>query len=224
MASQKIRPRPPRLPYMGSGGDFAKYAPAYLNERLWQLENDIATCLASRPADDGPGFAHAYFPALMMCCGLLELLANLHAGTTKDNPSRLIKIYRYSSTYLQNPGYTQDNLRVLYTSLRNPTAHHAIAGGIWCDIDKKYQSRRIAWIITADTRRPGLSINAQSGVLYKDPPYDCPHTHRMKVRIGRLWRDIRESVENPNGYRNALLSNSNLMRNFRKCIAEIFPK
>ena len=79
----KLRERPPRVAYMGSGGVFDQYAPAYLDERMWQIEKDMAICLSGRPAQNGKGFDHAYFPALTACCGMLELLANLHGGSTE---------------------------------------------------------------------------------------------------------------------------------------------
>ena len=61
---------------MESGGSLDRYALAYLDERMWQLEKDMSIGLSGRPADDRSGFDHAYFPALTACCGMLELPAN----------------------------------------------------------------------------------------------------------------------------------------------------
>lgn len=206
---------------MGSGGDINKYAHAYLEVRMWQLYKDMTICLEGRRADDGIGFDHAYFPALTICCGTLELLANLYGGSTERGSPRYERLYAYRK-FLPDQCYSTDKLRVLFGSLRNALAHHSTAGGLW--IDRKTHSRRITWKICANTGRPGLAINVEAGVLRNNSPYDCRHTHRLTVRLGRLWRDIRDSVIRSNGYRDALLSDPLLMQNFEKCLAKIYPK
>ncbi len=216
---RKLKPRPPRLPSMGSGGDPAKYANAYLDERLWQLEKDMTVMLAGRRADNGKGFDHAYFPALVTCCGMLELFANLHGGDSKNNRRRDDRLERYRK-FLPGNSYSADRLKVLYQFLRNSIAHHGIAAGVF----KDKSGRRITWKLTADTRRPTIELIKENGKLRNDPFKPCSYTHRLHVRLGRYWRDIRQSVEASAGYRNVLNSDPESLKKFHRCINQIFPQ
>lgn len=211
------------LPYKGSGGDMAIFAPRYLDDRLKTFAKDMNICLTGRPSEDREGNTHAYSPGLMNCCGMLELLANLYGGTTKNHKKRYERIDAYSK-FLPHPCYSKDNLRVLYRSLRNATAHHGTAGGVWPENDKVKNGRRVTWRIYADYNHPALALKAESCVLRNDSPHDSPYTHRMHVRLGRLWRDIRDSVFESNGYLDALQSDPVLLKNFENCITCIYPK
>ena len=220
---RKFRQRQPQLRYLGSGGDRKKYTDAYLSQRLWQLRKDMTTCLASRRRDDGKGFVHAYFPALVTCCGILELFANLHSGDSKVQNKRYDRLEAYIR-FLPGKSYTRDNLEILYKALRNPIAHHGVAAGLHEETSHQSQFRRITWMLTADTRQPALKLLAKSGTLKNDPLTDRQYSHRMCVRLGRLWRDIYDSVDMPKGYRAAVLSDPTLLRKFHRCIDQIFPR
>ena len=211
------------LPYKGSGGDMAIFAPQYLTDRLKTFTKDMIICLTPRPSLEREGNTHAYFPGLINCCGMLELLANLYGGTTRNRTKRYDRIYAYGR-FLRHHCYSNDNLRVLYLALRNATAHHSSAGGVWAENDKVKNGRRVTWTIYADYNHPALALKAESCVLRNDSPYDCPYTHRMHVRLGRLWRDIRDSVFESNGYLNALRSDPLLMQEFANCMEHIYPK
>lgn len=220
---RKFKKRPPRLRHMGSGGDAKKYADAYLTERLWQLRNDITTCLAGRRTSDGKGFEHAYFPALSTCCGMLELFANLHGGDSKNQRKRYDRLEDYSD-FLPGNCYSRDNLEVLYKALRNPIAHHGVAAGLFEETSKASRRRRITWMLTANARRPALELIKKTGVLEKDPPENRTYTHRLCVRLGRFWRDIYDSVDMPKGYREAVMSDPVVLAKFHRCIDQIFPR
>lgn len=182
----------------------------------------MTICLASRRLDDGKGFVHAYFPALVTCCGFLELFANLYSGDSKVQKQRYDRLEAYSR-FLPGNCYTRDNLEVLYKALRNPIAHHGVASGLHEETSQQSQRRRITWMITADTQNPALKLLAKSGTLKNDPPKDRQYSHRMCVRLGRLWRDIYDSVDMPKGYRGAVLSDPAQLKKFHRCIDQIFP-
>ena len=215
---RRLPRRPPRLPSMGSDGDSLAYANSYLDERLWQLEKDIGICLAGSRNVDDSGHEHAYFPALIACCGMLELFANLHAGST-NRKKRYDRLYSYCG-FLPRHGYTKDNIHVLFGLLRNSIAHHGTAAGVWKD---PTSSRRITWELTANNTRPALELMSGAGTLTKDSFNPCPYSHRLRVRLDRFWRDIRDSVESRTGFRASLNTDAESVSRFHRCISQIFP-
>lgn len=198
-----------------------KYANGYLDERLWQLEKDIGICLAGRRSDDDSKFEHAYFPALMTCCGMLELFANLYSGESRrQGPARFKRLDVYRR-FLPSTGYSNNNVRILFGLLRNSIAHHGTADGVWKDSES---GRRITWMLATDNRRPALELVPHCGELINDSFEPCPYTHRLRVRLDRLWRDIVTSVESPTGFRNELNSKSVVVEKFHRCMGQVYPK
>lgn len=209
-----------RLPQRGAGGDIAKFAPEFLEARLQTFTKDMRICLTGKPSDHRAGLTHAYFPALMSCCGMLEYLASLFAGHTR--PCGVAEIIAYAK-FLPKPDYSDDAIRVLFCAFRHPIAHRGIASGVWVDKHEATKGRRITWNIHADARHPALEIVEKPGVLRLDPPWDCPYTDRAHIHLGRFWRDITDSVLAPGGYRDELVSNSDLLKKFTKCMRELYP-
>ena len=210
--------------YKGSGGDIEIYAPRFLNDRLRGFYKDIRICLTARESEDRPGNTHAYFPGLLLCCGTLEFLANLYGGSTDmGNRGELARQRRenYRSKFLSPLCYSADNVTWLYKALRNPTAHHGIAGGVFAN-----PQRKITWKIYADYHHPAIFLEKlPSGTTVRnDSPWDCPCTHRLHVRLGRLSNDIISSVVDSGGYLDALRNSKAIRGNFEKCMAKIYPQ
>lgn len=228
MARKILSPRPDAdtKPYLGSEGDFKKYAGAYLDIRMWQIQKDIEICLRGLPNPSGDSvYMHAYFPALLICCGTLELLANLYGGSVKpgnQGKARRARLYAYGKI-MPDICYSNDNIRVLFGSMRNALAHHATGGGLWLDKESS-PIRKIVWKIYADNHYPALSIKPERDFLVNHPPQDCEFTHRLHIRLDRFRCDIRDSVHRPGGYKERLLSSPKLLTNFRRVIDSIYPK
>lgn len=220
------RPDADTTPSLGSGGDLKKYAAAYLDIRMWQFQTDIEICLRGLPNPSGDSvYMHAYFPALLLCCGTFELLANLYGGSVKpgkQGEARRRRLYAYGKMMPDNC-YSAENIRVLFGSMRNALAHHATGGGVWLDKESS-PIRRVVWKIYADSRYPALSIESERGLLVNHPPNVCRFTHRLHIRLDRFRCDIRDSVERPGGYKERLLSSRELLTNFRCVIDSIYPK
>jgi hypothetical protein len=178
-------------------------------------------CLTGVPSKDRAGVTHAYFPALMNCCATLEYLASLFAGHTR--PCNVREIIAYAK-FLPKPDYSGDAIRVLFCAFRHSVAHRGIASGVWVDRHQAKKERRITWNVHADARRPALEMLSMPGVLRLDPPWDCPYTHRAQIHLGRLWRDIVDSVLAPDGYRDELVSNRDLKDKFTNCMRRLYPK
>jgi hypothetical protein len=198
----------------------AQFASEFLEGRLRGFAKDMKICLTGTPSDDSANPTHAYFPALMSCCGMLEYLSGLFAGRTK--PCGVKEIIAYAK-YLPKPDYCDDSIRILFYAFRGPIAHHGIASGVWIDRHSAAPERRTTWKISADARRPALRTIEEPGTLRYDPPWECQYTHRVHISLDRLWRDIRDSVLTENGYRDELVSNPKLLRNFTKCMHNLYP-
>ncbi len=209
-----------KLPHRGANGDIEKFAPKFLEDRLRSFAKDMRICLTGTPSDDSTGPTHAYFPALMSCCGMLEYLSGLFAGHTRSCSIKEIIAY---AKFLPKPDYCDDTIRILFSAFRNAIAHHGIASGVWIDPHPAALGRRITWRIHADARRPALRIIEEAHVLRYDPPWDCRYTHRVHISLDRLWRDIRDSVLTENGYRDKLVSSPELQKKFAKCMHELYP-
>jgi hypothetical protein len=215
MSEKSIRDR---LPNRGANGDISKFAPDFLKKRLDGFEKDMRICLSGVPRTDKPGeMTHAYFPALMACCGLLEYAACFYTGrktfkgTTQD-------YQEYAREYLRD--YSSDAIRVLHRLFRNAVAHRSIASGVWVD-DK--EQRRIVWTIDETSDSPAIEIKEAPGCLKLDSPWPCKYTHRVHIHLGALWKDIKDSIER---YANALEANGgngNLVKNFRNCLKTLYP-
>ncbi len=199
----------------------ALFAPRFIGDRLRGFEKDMRICLTGTPSKERAGVTHEYFPALMTCCGMLEYLARLYTGRPKAaNGQNLVVEY---SRFLPQPDYSNDTIRVLFRAFRNQIAHRGIASGVWRDEHDDNLGRRIAWKIAADSQSPAVQIIHKPGVLVFDPPWKCEYTHRAHIRLGRLWRDIRDSALAANGYRDELISDPELLRKFVRCMRHFYP-
>jgi hypothetical protein len=207
-----------RLLHRGAPDDPAQFAQAFLEARLRGFEKDMNICLKGVQSDDRPGPTHAYFPALTNCCGMLEYLAGLYAGRIDGLGKKEVTAY---AKYLPQPDYNPEVIRVLFEAFRNAVVHRGIASGVWIDPHPDMQGRRLTWKVFADTARPALEVVANKGEIKFDSPWPCPYTHRVHIHLGRLWRDIRNSVD---GYVDELVASEVLQDKFMRCMKKLYPK
>lgn len=158
------------------------------------------------------------FQHLTACCGMLEYLAGLHVGRTNGLGKQ--EVMRYAK-YLPQPDYSDEAIRVLFDAFRNAIAHRGIASGVWKDRHPAMLGRRLTWKVLADLKRPVIEVAESRGELKYDPPWPCPYTHRVHIHLGRLWRDIRDSVDN---YLADLDINPESQDNFFLCMKELYPR
>ena len=210
-----------RLPHRGSNGSMADFAGDFLQQRLKGFKKDMEICLTGVPSMDRPGMTHAYFPALMACCSILEYVTQLHDGKVARRSDA--DIAKYANHFLPQPDYDPETCRVLVDAFRHSLAHHGIATGIWIDKNPKFNGRRITWRVHADTRGRAIQVKPESGKLLADPPWPTPYTHRVHIHLGRLWRDIHASVMAPGGYREAVMTDPKLLRSFESCMKVLYP-
>lgn len=203
--------------HRGAGSDPAAFAQDFVRKRLTGFEKDMRICLTGVPhLDDPTRETHAYFPALMACCGTLEYLAGLSQGKP-DKPLGHDKIAVYAARYM-NPAYNADIVRILWEAFRHKVAHHGISSGVWLDREK---DRRVTWKIEEGDVAPALLLVEETGILEYDPPWPTAYTHRMHIRLGRLWQDIRDSAHR---YLAEHANSHDLQENFEACMRHLYPR
>lgn len=207
--------------FRGTGGDMRRFAPLFVRDRMGGFGKDMKICLTGIQSETRKGLTHAYFPALMSCCGTLEYLSGFLAGHAR--PCSTQELLDYALKYMPQPDYADDAIRVLHRALRHPIAHRGIASGVWVDNHESRKGRRITWRVHADCRRPAIRILQEKGVLRRDPPWECPYTHRVHISLGRLWRDIFDSALGARGYCAELEANEGLQRKFASCMRRLYP-
>ena len=74
------------------------------------------------------------------------------------------------------------------------------------------------------TTKPAIRLEPDSNVLDEQSPWDSPHDYRLHIRLKRLQCDIGSSVLENGGYLSDLTSCDDLMRNFKTCMQQIYPK
>lgn len=207
-----------RLPHRGAANNPALFATDFLKSRLNGFKKDMGICLTGRPSEARSSLTHAYFPALTSCCGMLEYLAGLYIGRIDGLGKR--DITTYANKYLPQPDYDNDAVRVLFDAFRNAVSHRGIASGVWVDQHPATRGRRLTWKVLADAAHPALKVVASPGVIIYDSPWLCPYTHRVHIHLGRLWRDIQDSVDS---YITDLTGSRRLQDNFMKCMKRLYP-
>jgi len=218
MASLKRGPAS-RLLHRGAEGNTVEFARSFLTSRLEGFEKDMHICLKGVKAKGQSRVTHAYFPALMACCGMLEYLAALYQGKVGETLNNA-KISAYANEYLHQPDYAPEAIRILFDALRNPIAHRSIATGVWKDMHKDFRGRRLTWKVLAGSARPAIRLVDEVREIRRDSPWPCRYTHRVHVHLGSLWRDIADSVPR---YLNALASDQKLQKHFDACMHELYP-
>src|SRR5690606_29311712 len=95
-----------------------------------------------------------------------------------------------------------------------------IASGVWVDRHPDHLGRRVTWQIVARGEAPALKLAEQKRSLKFDSPWLTPYTHRMHIRLGRLWRDIHDSGQR---YLADLAKSEQLQQKFCAYIRQWYP-
>ena len=209
-----------RVPYRGSANDTGAFASNFVLSRLAGFEKDIQICLTPIPSNTRWGPTHAYFPALAACCGTIEYLTAMQCGRVNGLGWR--DVAAWANTYLPQPDYHEDAVRVFFEAFRNSVAHRGIASGIWRDQKPgPGHGRRITWKVLADARRPAIRLVAENGTLKNDPPWPCKYTHRVHIHLKSMTVDIREAARR---YAKDVSTNRDLQTSFTSCMRTLYPQ
>jgi hypothetical protein len=210
-----------REPRRGAGDDRAKFARAFVEGRIKGFEKDMAICLTetARKTNRGEKVTHAYFPALGSCCGTIEYLAGLYEGRLPDLGEQHWQ--SYAKKFLPGDVYDADRVHVLYKAFRHSIAHRGISSGIWVDKHDNAQGRRTTWTVNEKADGAAIEVVESRGTLITDSPWETPYTHRVHIRVGRLWRDVHASA---GAYVTELVESKELLDNFYRCMEFLYPR
>lgn len=206
--------------HRGANDDMVTFAQRFVKGRLAGYEKDMEICLTPVKSKTRSGNTHAYFPALSSCCGTLEYLTGLFRGNIRKIGWQ--QVNNFAEVYLPQPDYNSETVRILVEAFRHSVAHRGIASGVWVDRNQGGGlGRRLTWKILADSKHPACEIVEERGELRRDSPWACPYTHRVHIHLRSMWVDIRNAA---NIYTNDIGSNQNLLKNFEKCMKQLYPK
>jgi hypothetical protein len=206
--------------HRGAAESTAKFAPRFIEGRLVGFEKDMTICLTSFDSPVSGKKTHAYFPALAACLATLEYFVALHRGNLK--PAGWVQIAAFASRYLPQQDFDKETVRILFQAFRHPVAHRGITTGIWVDQTPGIgKGRRLAWMISAGTKRPACQVIAEIGILKKDPPWPTAYTHRVHIHLGALWRDICDGARL---YAKEIAVDPKLQVRFDTCMQHLYPR
>ncbi len=197
--------------------DFAK---KLLYERMESLENDVKRCTEVETAEY-TFLRHsrtAPFPALLYCFSTIDLLGALYCGNARSG-STTKNSAKYMADFM---GYRLFQIEIIQGIFRHKIVHLAQPKPVMV-----YKSKCIAWYIeTQEHRRIHLRLNRLSKrekrKLY---PVTSKLSHRydyvFHISVRAFQKDIKESVEKPNGYLEKLTTSLVLQERFSKAILDI---
>ena len=203
----------------------ARFADYFLTHRMKGFAKDIAICLTGRPREDDPNVnTHAYFPALMTCCGTLELLGSLHHGDAHHSDAKWVA--RYCKDFMVRPeDYTKQTIILLLEVVRHGTAHLGIAKAVAQPRCGEYRDKRITWTVWEGACQPNVHLRREPDILDSElRPWKCDFEYRLSVHLQGLFEDIRDSVLRPGRYRDTVMTDAKLLEKFEAAAKHIYPE
>lgn len=195
------------------------FAKKFVSERIDSLENDVKRCTGVQPDELLKHSRTAPFPALLYCFSTIDLLGALYAGnaTPGDTTKNAAK---YMTDFM---GYTRDQVKIIQTIFRHKIVHLAQPKPVMV-----YNSKQIAWYIeTQYHKRIHLKLDE---LQQQEKSKSYPVTSKFALQYDQVFyisvqafqKDIKESVEKPNGYLATLANSSGLQEKFSEAILEIY--
>ena len=189
--------------------ELIKFAKDFIEERLKALEDDVRHCCLRKDH-------FAPFPALLYCFSTIDLLGALYAGNATRNADTTHQSEDYMRRFMN---YTEEQCRLLQRILRHKIVHLAQPKAVIED-----ESRKITWSISERKKTDHLKLEKLPlGLKVQvSSSWEIPCDYKFTISISRLSKDIRDSVESPNGYLASLQKPPDLQDNFEKAIEQIF--
>jgi hypothetical protein len=183
------------------------FATNFIKERIDSLVKDVLHCLQE---------PFAPFPALLYCFSTIDLLGALYAG----NATKKAHTTDQSADYMQRfMNYTEEQTHLLQSLFRHKIIHLAQPKAVI-----EYDSRHISWRYWHKSQEYHLKMVK----LQKDTKvqvtstWEIPCDYELNISIWHLVKDIRESIEGPNGYFEFLQKTPDLQNHFEKAIEQIY--
>lgn len=185
------------------------------------IRNDLATSIGARKG------TRAYLPALMTCCGLLELIGALYLGPPPKGKSagfgpRALKSIA-AAGFLPAGHYPETAIDALWKIFRHKIAHRTHPQLVTEIGDALY-----AWTVTEEGLGQAINLQKIAGRAYitsHDTPWPVPYTATVVVSIPKLHVD---GVRAAHAYLDALADTSHRdhderIKSATNCIKEFMP-
>ena len=198
------------------------YAKKYLKERIDTFRKDMAICLTS----DGNG-SHAYFPALLTCLSLIDLVSCLNTGDL--DPRGMNHVLTFAKTYMPQPKYDDFNVTLLWLMFRHKTMHSSQPYGVFdtysrTGILRNQPRMKFTWTVSEKSQAVPILVAEEQGEVTGRSPWPSPYTHRCTISLPLLQDHIEGAVLGKDGYLCCLQRDQKQLDQFARCIETIFPK
>ena len=200
--------------------NWADFAQQFLANRLEGFKKDMRVCL--RPDEQEPNKV-AFFPGLLTCISLLELLSGLYAGkVTGHSPARA---HAYAAQFMDPQIYSDRNVEILYGVYRHKIAH---LGHPYYVFDTgtnptKFPGprQRITFNVRAGGATPAVFLHKHVGIVsHLKVPWSVPFDHEAIITVTTFRDDVLDSIPN---YLAAVSASPDLQQKFELCMKEFFP-
>jgi hypothetical protein len=187
--------------------ELVNYARDRVGERISSLEKDVRHCLQEQLAP---------FPALLYCFATVDLLGALSSGRADKKALTTQQSISYMTNFMN---YTFENAEIILNLFRHKLVHLAQPDPII-----QHNSDSITWRYHHDNRQFHLK-KVQLPPNTRIPitsVRDILVTHEFNISIMDFVRDIKDSVNRPNGYLDSLENTPHLQDRFENAIGQIY--
>ena len=200
-----------------------RFARSFIDHRLSGFKKDIRACLTPDPYTG----KHAYFPALITCIAMLELMSGLYKGNIGHIKS-FERILYFRSLFMDKTIYSPLIMKVLYSVMRHKIAHLSHPYMITDTRNepnlKSYGKKmRITWYVTEESTRPAIELFEKKGTVTRSPrpPWPVIFDHVLLIHLKSFSADIVSAV---NQYEDKLIGVNNylLRHRFEKAILHFY--
>jgi len=187
--------------------ELIRFAKGFIIERIDSLEKDVGHCLQE---------PFAPFPALLYCFSTIDLLGALLAGNATRNAHTAQQSRDYMRCFMS---YTEEQSLLLQSLFRHKIVHLAQPKAVI-----EYNSQLISWRYWHENQERHLQLEKlpDGSKVQITSSWEIQCDREFNISIRHLVKDIRDSVENPNGYLESLAKKLDLQDCFEKAIEQIF--
>jgi len=202
----------------------AKFARGFIGNRLYGFRKDIRVCLTQ---DKRTGES-AFFPALITCIAMLELLSGMYNGDLTHYHT-LERILKFRKLFMDKRVYTPLLTKILYTVMRHKVAHLTHPYYVTDTRNERYlrdykKQMRITWSISNGASQQAIQLIAEKGTVTRSPrpPWPVIYDHRLMIHLRTLSDDISNAAD---AYGTALSASKNkILRNrFEETMKFFYP-
>jgi hypothetical protein len=202
--------------------DMKTYARKYLEERIDTFRKDMAICLTP-----DANSSHAYFPALLTCLSLLDLVSCLNIGDL--DPRGMSHVLTFTKAHMAQPEYDDFNVTLLWLMFRHKTTHNSQPYGVFDTYSRQGTLRsrprmKITWTVSEGSGAVPILLTSDSGAVNGRSPWPSAYSHRCTISLPLLQRHLEDSVLGEDGYLPSLQRDQRKLDEFARCIETIFPK